>query len=94
MDIQSTFNSGLQGFSNAQQSANEASAAIASGVVRNESSTTQDNASQPLQQSQPDSVNLSQEIVNLTVAEYQAKASVEVIDSADEALGTLLDVRV
>ena len=35
---------------------------------------------------------LNQSIVNLKVAEYQAKASSEVIKSADDALGTLLDV--
>ena len=36
--------------------------------------------------------DLNQAIVILKVAEYQAKASTEVIKSADDALGTLLDV--
>ncbi|TYK66579.1 hypothetical protein [Colwellia echini] len=36
--------------------------------------------------------NLNQSIVDLKVAEYQTKASTEVIKSADDALGTLLDV--
>lgn len=98
MEIQSALNAGLQGFSNAQQTANEAAAAIASGVVsesvtsQNTSENTQNSTDQATNQNQP--VNLNQEVVNLKVAEYQARASAEVIDSADEALGTLLDVRV
>ena len=36
--------------------------------------------------------DLNQAIVNLKVAEFQAKASTEVIRSADDSLGTLLDV--
>ena len=36
--------------------------------------------------------DLNQAIVNLKVAEFQAKASTEVIKSADDSLGTLLDV--
>ncbi|MGB0938559.1 MAG: hypothetical protein ACPGTQ_13950 [Colwellia sp.] len=35
---------------------------------------------------------ISQALVDLKVAEHQAKASAEVIKSADESLGTLLDV--
>ena len=36
--------------------------------------------------------DLNQAIVNLKVADFQAKASTEVIKSADDSLGTLLDV--
>jgi hypothetical protein len=36
--------------------------------------------------------DLNQSIVNLKVAEFQAKASTEVIRSADEGLGTLIDI--
>jgi hypothetical protein len=39
-----------------------------------------------------DVTDLNQSLVDLKVAEYQAKASVQVIKSADESLGTLLDV--
>jgi len=38
--------------------------------------------------------DINQSIVDLKVAEFQAKASTEVIKTADENLGTLLDVRV
>ena len=40
------------------------------------------------------SPDLNESIVDLKVAEYQAKSSAEVIKTADENLGTLLDVRV
>lgn len=98
MEIQSALNAGLQGFSNAQQTANEAATAIANGVVSesvdspNSGANTQNSTEQAASSNQP--ANLNQEIVNLKVSEYQAKASAEVINSADEALGTLLDVRV
>ncbi|MFD2167295.1 hypothetical protein ACFSJY_13665 [Thalassotalea euphylliae] len=96
MEVQSAFASGLQGFQNAQQTANEAAASIASQTVY-----SADNPSQGQQVNQDivsensssgDLSDLNQEIVNLRVAEYQAKASAEVIQTADESLGTLLDV--
>ena len=97
MEIPSALNSGLQGFQKAQETAEKAAVNIvanttlpaaqqnitisdeASGEVSNEGSSTEI----------PD---LNQELVNLKVAEFQAKASAEVIKSADDALGTLLDV--
>jgi len=38
--------------------------------------------------------SLTESIVKLKMAEYQAKASSKVINSADQALGTLIDVKV
>jgi flagellar basal body rod protein FlgC len=40
------------------------------------------------------SPSLTESIVNLKVSEFQAEASANVIRSADEALGTLIDVTV
>ena len=37
---------------------------------------------------------LTESIVNLKVAEVQARSSAEVIQTADETVGTLIDVRV
>ncbi|TMM45683.1 hypothetical protein [Colwellia ponticola] len=102
MEIPSAFNSGLQGLQNASATANKAAADIATnttlntdvqkapgnqGEVSTEISTELSSSAKPSQL--PD---LNQEIVNLKVAEYQAKSSTEVIKSADDALGTLLDV--
>jgi len=107
MEIQSAFNSGVQGFQKATENANQAAADIAASTAsgRQELSIGQGTQSQNAQSiEQPTSAvassndsqkslpSLSQSVVDLKVAEYQAKASAQVIKSADESLGTLLDV--
>jgi hypothetical protein len=98
MEIPSAFNSGLQGLQNAKSTADQAAADIvASTTYSQEQQDTSTNTSEvntevsnPTQSQQlPD---LNQAIVSLKVSEYQAKASTEVIKSADDSLGTLLDV--
>lgn len=94
MEIQSAFASGVQGFQKATEDASKAAAEIASSTFNSNPSVESQNvdnlqASPSTTQDLPD---LNQEVVNLKVAEYQAKASAEVIQSADESLGTLLDV--
>tara|TARA_B110000467_G_C18265737_1_gene449140 strand:+ start:165 stop:482 length:318 start_codon:yes stop_codon:yes gene_type:complete len=103
MEIQSAFNSGIQGFQNATSTADKAAADIVSRTnleanniaeeANAQATTTEVNteiSNQPTRQNTvPD---LNQSIVSLKVAEYQAKASTEVIRSADDSLGTLLDV--
>lgn len=93
MEIQSAFNSGVQGFQKATEDASKAASDIAASTaydsqVASENSTT---TTQLQTQTPP---NLTQSVVDLKVAEYQAKGSAEVVKTADEALGTLLDVRV
>ena len=100
MEIQSAFNSGVQGFANAQKDATEAAIAIASEAaavrqaseIENREPETSNNSD--LNGSNLNSNDLSQDVVNLKVAEQQAKVSAEVIRSADDNLGTLLDIRV
>ena len=102
MEIPSAFNSGLQGLQNARSTADKAAADIATnttvntevqkaagnqGEVNTEISTELSSSAKSSEL--PD---LNQAIVNLKVAEYQAKSSTEVIKSADDSLGTLLDV--
>ena len=94
MEIQSAFNSGLQSFQKANEDASKAASDIAASTsygaqaVKESTTTT---APQLQTQAQPD---LTQSIVDLKVAEFQAKGSANVIKTADETLGTLLDVRV
>ena len=98
MDIQSAFNSGVQGFQQAQGDATKAAEDIAANLAatpedfgigeETNTDTAEKNASSG---NLPD---LNQASVDLKVAEFQAKASVDVIKTADESLGTLLDVRV
>ena len=102
MEIQSAFNSGLQGLQNARATADQAAADIvANTTFQTENDAEQVNAegtntevSTEINQtsSRNDVPDLNQSIVNLKVAEFQAKASTEVIRSADDSLGTLLDV--
>lgn len=88
MEIQSAFASGVQGFQNATEKANQAAEDIVASTAASE-----ENASLTL--AKPTTTpNLNESIVELKVAEYQAKSSAEVIKTADETLGTLLDVRV
>jgi septation ring formation regulator EzrA len=99
MEIQSAFNAGVQGFQKASEDAAKAAENIATNVVENpESYSIGQEANNPADnvavQNNEGPVNLTQSIVDLRVAEFQAKASAEVVKSADENLGTLLDVRV
>tara|TARA_B100000767_G_scaffold254440_1_gene259844 strand:+ start:233 stop:517 length:285 start_codon:yes stop_codon:yes gene_type:complete len=92
MEIPLAMNSGLEGFQNSRQLADKSAADIVSNIATtNDSSSTgnQTSINNNIKQEMPE---LNQSIVNLKVAEYQARASSEVIKSADDALGTLLDV--
>jgi len=98
LEIQSAFNSGVQGFQQAKEDANQAAASIAVATSYNAEDfglgqeanlgTVDQNAKSG------ELANLNQSIVDLKVAEFQAKSSAEVIQTADDILGTLLDVTV
>lgn len=88
MEVQSAFSAGVQGLQNAQQQASEAASNIATATSpRNDVEGVEALAS-----NSNDVINVNQEIVELKVAEHQASASAQVIKSADETLGTLIDV--
>jgi len=92
MEIQSALNSGIDGFQKATKNADEAAANIYAQTTQNQNDLSlEDNGAKSTRTEIPD---LNQSIVNLKVAEFQAKASANVISSADENLGTLLDVTV
>jgi hypothetical protein len=98
VEIPSALNSGLQGLQNARATADQAATDIVAST--NLSTETQKNPANNgevnTEVSKPNTnlevPDLNQAIVNLKVAEFQAKSSTEVIRSADDALGTLLDV--
>ena len=98
MEIPSALNSGLQGFQNAKASADQAAADIVANTTlnsedqANSTNTEEVNTEVNTATSSSQLPDLNQAIVNLKVAEFQAKASTEVIKSADDSLGTLLDV--
>ncbi|MDT0604107.1 hypothetical protein [Thalassotalea castellviae] len=95
MNVQSAFNSGVEGFQKATESATQAASDIAH--ISHEHAAqfnVEDSAETEVKTSSVDTPNLNQSIVDLKVAEHQAKASANVIKTADEALGTLLDVSI
>ena len=98
MEIQSAFNAGVQGFQKATDDATQAAASIASNITvgPDDFGIGQENNASATEQNKKNGElsDLNQSIVDSRVAEFQAKASAEVIDAADDNLGTLLDVRV
>ncbi|WDE05602.1 hypothetical protein SG34_001260 [Thalassomonas viridans] len=107
MEIQSAFNAGVQGFQRATEDVNRAASDIAqSTAVSRAAQQDQQDLQNPqgLETEPATAVNaaprneapagLTESIVDLKVAEVQARSSAEVIQTADETLGSLIDVRV
>jgi hypothetical protein len=95
MNVQSAFNSGVEGFQKATESATQAASDIAQiGHEHAAQFNVDDSATTEEKSFSEGAPNLNQSIVDLKVAEHQAKASAHVIKTADEALGTLLDVSI
>ncbi|MEI6894028.1 MAG: hypothetical protein V5789_05245 [Colwellia sp.] len=98
MEITSALNSGLQGLQNARETAEKSAVDIATSTALNTEpqastlNTSEVNTEVNMASNTQEVPDLNQSIVNSKVAEYQAKSSVEVIKSADDSLGTLLDV--
>lgn len=94
MEIQSALNSGLEGFKKATEEASQAASNIVAqtSVSRDESVITQAETNQATTTNEQKIPDLNQSIVELKVAEFQAKSSAQVIKTADEVLGTLVDV--
>lgn len=89
MEVQSAFTSGIQGFQKATETANQAALDIVTNTTNSDEARVDSQTSVNNEQKIPE---LNQSIVDLKVAEYQAKASAQVIKTADDNLGTLLDV--
>ena len=101
MEIQSALSAGVQGFKTATEDANKAAADIASQTSSNQQAeesfqteSTNTEVAQPAATTNFQAPDLTESVVKLKVAEVQAKSSAEVIQTADETLGTLIDVRV
>jgi hypothetical protein len=94
MEIQSAFNSGIQGLQKATDEAGKAAANIAAetSARRDQSIINETEISQTATNKEQEIPDLNKSIVDLKVAEFQAKSSVQIIKTADDVLGTLLDV--
>lgn len=99
MEIQSAFNSGVQGFQKATDDANKAASDIANQTTSTHRAEEQfkSETAAPVEAKAPVApekpVELTEAVVNLKVAEFQSKAATQVIQTADETLGSLVDVR-
>ena len=97
-NLGSAFNAGVQGLQSASEGITESSVNIARAqteredVERVEQSQEVRQAESPQPASQP--VNVTNELVNLRVEQFNAQANTQSIQTADEVLGTLIDVRV
>jgi flagellar hook protein FlgE len=85
----SAFNSGLSSIQSGQQRVSQAAGDIASISV--EKPAQEQVASSVDSQAQP--VDLASSLVDLQIGKQQVQAGAEVIKTADDALGTLLDIR-
>lgn len=86
----SAFNSGLSSVHNGQQRVNQAASEIASlslptSAPESTALKSSDSLAQP--------VDLTTSLVDLQMGKQQVQAGAEVIKTADDALGTLLDIR-
>ena len=95
MDVRSAFNSGLAGFQNASAQLSNASSRIAQAGIAENSITANQQTQESLSPSAERApISITTELINMKVAEMQAKASAKVIDTADDMLGTLIDTTV
>lgn len=88
MEIGSAYNSGLSGLQNATTELRDSS----SNIAQKNRSIEPKEIEPVTQKVERSPESLTTELVNVKVAEYQAKASAKVITTADDALGTLIDV--
>ena len=95
MDVRSAFNSGLAGFQDASAQLSNASSRIAHAGIAEKSMTdnqlTTGNYSPSAERA---SISITDELINLKLAELQAKSAAKVINTADEVSGTLIDTTV
>ncbi len=102
MEIQSAFASGLQGFQQASRGVTEATANINNRAAE-ERNLEQERQAQDVNQGQqpqqaqaqtPQSPTIESQLVRLTTESNIAEANVRSIETADEVLGSLIDVTV
>jgi hypothetical protein len=95
MDVRSAFNSGLTGYQNASAQLSNASSRIAQAGTAEKSMVGEQQASEIISPSaERTSISLTTEVINLKIAEIQAKSSAKVISTANDMVGTLIDTSV
>ncbi len=95
MDVRSAFNSGLAGFQDASAKLSNASSRIAQAGTAEKSMTDDQLATgnhSPSAERAP--MSITNELINMKLAEIQAKSSAKVMSTANEVVGTLIDTTV
>ncbi|MFT4925529.1 MAG: hypothetical protein ACI8WB_001622 [Phenylobacterium sp.] len=94
MEIGSAFSSGLQGFQQASGQLTEETININRQAAQQQSLAEGQQPGAEPQAVQPQAQSLESSIVGLTTASNNAQASARAIETADEVLGSIIDVRV
>lgn len=89
----SAFNSGLSSVQSGQQRVNQAATDIASASLPKAKPTAESVEASSPNNNQVRQVDLASSLVDLQAGKEQVQAGAKVIKTADDALGTLLDVR-
>ncbi len=101
MPISSVFNNGVEGYNRASQCIEKASAQISRASI-DQQDDAQLAQQRQLQGARPEEAvtppvsqpaRIDEALVNLKVEEFNAKANVNTIQTADEVLGTLIDIK-
>ncbi|MEO2267759.1 hypothetical protein [Pseudoalteromonas pernae] len=101
MPIGAVFNAGVEGFNRAQQDVQQATVNINRATIdqqsqqelQNERQLQGANTGEAITAPVAETPRIEEEIVNLKVAEFAAKANAKTIQTADEVLGTIVDIR-
>jgi len=96
MDVRSAFNSGLAGFQDASAQLSNASSRIAqAGIAEKSMADEQQQAlGSPSLSAERAPISITTELINMKIAEIQAKGSAKVISTANDMVGTLIDTSV
>jgi hypothetical protein len=94
MNIQSAFDSGVAGFNQANERAAQSAREIAQQQAPSQSPTAASEVGTELASAVPKNTPITESLINLRVAENEARTSSKVIETADNVLGSLIDTRV
>ncbi|MFC4653622.1 MULTISPECIES: flagellar basal body rod C-terminal domain-containing protein [Rheinheimera] len=89
MEISSAFSSGLQGYQRASDRVTEATININQQTAASRNQQQLETPAEPVS-----SVSVEQSLVDLNVAQDQAEANLKSVQTADEVLGSIIDIRV
>ena len=95
MDVRSAFNSGIAGFQDASAQLSNASSQIAQAGNAEKSMTDNQQPSKIISSpAERAPISITTELINAKLAQLNAQSSAQVIHTADDMVGTLIDTRV